>query len=56
MLKPGGQFVFDILNSEQSSVEDWAILETYLGTEVFLEPIAAWEEIDKAVNAKIVSR
>jgi len=56
VLKPGGQFVFDILNPEMPLVEDWAILETYLGTEVFLEPIAAWEKVVKAANAKIVSR
>ncbi|MBW4664857.1 MAG: class I SAM-dependent methyltransferase [Chroococcus sp. CMT-3BRIN-NPC107] len=56
VLKPGGQFVFDILNIEQPLVEDWAILETYLGTEVFLESISAWEEIIKAANFKIVSQ
>lgn len=56
VLKPGGQFVFDILNPDKPLVEDWAILETYLGTEVFLEPISRWEEIVKAANAKIVSR
>ena len=56
VLKPGGQFVFDILNPEQPLVEDWAILETYLGTEVFLEPISAWEEIVLAADTKIVSR
>lgn len=56
VLKPGGQFVFDVLNIEQPLVEDWAILETYLGTEVFLEPISAWEKAVTAANAKIVSR
>ncbi len=56
VLKPGGQFVFDVLNIEKPLVEDWAILETYLGTEVFLEPISAWEETIKAANAKIVAR
>ena len=55
VLKPGGQFVFDVLNIEQPLVEDWAILETYLGTEVFLEPISAWEAVIKKANAKIVS-
>lgn len=55
VLKPGGQFVFDVLNIEKPLVEDWAILETYLGTEVFLEPISAWEELIKAANFKIVS-
>ncbi|KJH69565.1 class I SAM-dependent methyltransferase [Aliterella atlantica] len=56
VLKPGGLFVFDILDPEKPLVEDWAILETYLGTEVFLEPITAWETAIKAANAKIVSR
>lgn len=56
VLKPGGQFVFDILDPEKPLVEDWAILETYLGTEVFLEPITDWETAIKAANAKIVSR
>ncbi len=56
VLKPGGLFVFDILNPDQPLVEDWAILETYLGTEVFLEPISAWEKIILEANAKIVSR
>ncbi len=56
VLKPGGQFVFDILNIEKPLVEDWAILETYLGTEVFLESISAWEKVILAANAKIVSR
>lgn len=56
VLKPGGQFVFDILDPEKPLVEDWAILETYLGTEVFLEPITTWETAIKAANAKIVSR
>ncbi|WP_009633507.1 class I SAM-dependent methyltransferase [Synechocystis sp. PCC 7509] len=56
VLKPGGHFVFDILNPDKPLVEDWAILETYLGTEVFLEPISAWEKVVLAANAKIVSR
>jgi SAM-dependent methyltransferase len=56
VLKPGGLFVFDILNPEKPLVEDWAILETYLGTEVYLEPIAAWEKLVKADNGNIVSR
>lgn len=35
VLKPEGQFVFDILEPEQPLAEDWAVLETYLGAEVF---------------------
>ncbi len=56
VLKPGGQFVFDILNQEQPLAEDWAVLETYLGAEVFLEPLAEWEKIIKAAGAKVIGQ
>jgi ubiquinone/menaquinone biosynthesis C-methylase UbiE len=56
VLKPGGHFVFDILNPEQPLAEDWAVLETYLGAEVFLEPVAEWEKTIKAAGAKVVAR
>lgn len=56
VVKPGGQFVFDVLNPEQPLAEDWAVLETYLGAEVFLEPIAEWEKMIKATEAKVVKR
>jgi ubiquinone/menaquinone biosynthesis C-methylase UbiE len=56
VLKPDGEFVFDILNPEQSLSEDWAVLETYLGAEVFLEPVSEWEKTLKAAGAKVVTR
>ena len=56
VLKPDGYFVFDILNPEHPLAEDWAVLETYLGAEVFLEPVAEWEKMLKANGAKIVTR
>ncbi len=56
VVKPGGDFVFDILIPDAELAEDWAILETYLGTEVFLEPLENWEEIIKATGAKILKR
>jgi SAM-dependent methyltransferase len=56
VLKPEGHFVFDILNPEHPLAEDWAVLETYLGAEVFLEPIADWEKIIRATGAKIVKQ
>ncbi|GAX35874.1 class I SAM-dependent methyltransferase [Nodularia sp. NIES-3585] len=56
VLKPDGHFVFDILNPEQPLAEDWAVLETYLGAEVFLEPVAEWEKMIKAAGAKVVAR
>ncbi|HEY9803459.1 MAG TPA: methyltransferase domain-containing protein [Leptolyngbyaceae cyanobacterium] len=56
VLKPGGHFVFDILNAEHPQAEDWAVLETYLGAEVFIEPIAQWEKIISAAGAKVIGR
>jgi SAM-dependent methyltransferase len=54
VLKPDGVFVFDILNPVSELAENWAILETYLGAEVFLEPLSAWEEVIKEVGGKVV--
>jgi SAM-dependent methyltransferase len=56
VLKPSGQFVFDILHSEKPAAEDWAVLETYLGAEVFLEPITEWEKVCKSAGAKVVTQ
>lgn len=56
VLKPGGFFVFDVLDPEAPLSENWAILETYLGAEVFLEPVADWEKTIKAAGAQIVKR
>jgi len=56
VLKPSGYFVFDILNPEQPLAEDWAVLETYLGAEVFLEPLAEWEKMLKAAGARVVAK
>lgn len=56
VLKPGGKFVFDILDPELPMSMDWAVLETYLGAEVFPEAIAQWEKTIKATGAKIISQ
>jgi|GEM_PF-4357993 len=37
-------------------LNDWAVLETYLGAEVFLEPVTEWEKIINAAGAKVVGR
>ncbi len=55
VLKPGGLFVFDVLNPEQPLAEDWAVLETYLGAEVFLEPLSEWEKTIKA-SARLITQ
>ncbi len=56
VLKPGGQFIFDVLDPEKPLAEDWAVLETYLGAEVSLEPLASWENTIKNTGAKVVLR
>jgi SAM-dependent methyltransferase len=53
VLKPGGAFVFDIVDSELSTAENWAILETYLGSEIFLEPLTGWKTTIQKAGGKI---
>jgi SAM-dependent methyltransferase len=54
VLKPGGFFLFDCLDDTNAKAENWAILETYLGTEVFLESAANWKKIIQAAGGKVV--
>lgn len=56
VLKPGSAFVFDAIDPDAPLAEDWAILETYLGTEVFLEPLAEWEKLLKSARVKKIDR
>jgi SAM-dependent methyltransferase len=55
VLKPGGIFVFDAIAPETQLAENWAILEMYLGTEVFLTPLKELNELLKTVGAKVTS-
>lgn len=54
ILKPGSFFIFDVIDPEQAIAEDWSILETYLGAEVFLESLSDWQALIKKSGAKIV--
>ncbi|MDX2214483.1 MAG: class I SAM-dependent methyltransferase [Oculatellaceae cyanobacterium bins.114] len=54
VLKPDGVFVFDVLNPDAPDAENWAILETYLGSEVFLEPLSEWQAMVQSAHAKVV--
>lgn len=56
VLKPEGRFVFDVLNPDNPLALDWAVLETYLGTEVLLEPLTSWENTIKSAGGKIIKR
>ena len=53
VLKPGGSFIFDVLDVQAPLAENWSILETYLGAEVFLEELDAWEKLLKDSQVKI---
>jgi SAM-dependent methyltransferase len=55
VLKPGGHFLFDALNPEAAIAESWAILETYLGAEVFLDSLDQWPTLVKASGGRVVS-
>ena len=54
VLKPGGSFIFDVINPESPLAEDWAILETYLGAEVLLIPLSEWHSLVRQAGSKIV--
>ncbi|HIK56913.1 MAG TPA: class I SAM-dependent methyltransferase [Synechococcales cyanobacterium M55_K2018_004] len=54
VLKPDGIFVFDVLNPESPLAENWAILETYLGSEAWLEPLTAWSALVKDAGGKVI--
>lgn len=53
VLKPSGRFIFDALNPEVPLAENWAILETYLGAEVFLESLADWQKTIQTAGGQI---
>ena len=54
VLKPGGSFIFDVIDPEITLAEDWAILETYLGAEVFLTPLSEWHSLVRQAGGKII--
>ena len=56
LLKPGGFFVFDVIDPENSLAENWAILETYLGADVYLEDLSAWRKLIKEAGAKVIKQ
>ena len=56
VLKPDGTFVFDVINPDAELAENWAILETYLGAEVFLESLEDWKDVIKNAKAKILKQ
>ncbi len=53
VLKPDGVFVFDAIDPSAELAENWAILEMYLGAEVFLSPLEQFTELVKETGGKI---
>ena len=56
VIKPGGSFIFDVIDPESPLAEDWAILETYLGAEVRLTLPSQWHNLVRQAEGKIVKR
>ncbi|MBE9078379.1 class I SAM-dependent methyltransferase [Romeria aff. gracilis LEGE 07310] len=56
VLKPEGFLVFDVIDPEQPLAENWAILETYLGAEVFLTDLADWRALIRQAGAQVVKQ
>ena len=55
VLKPNGVFIFDAIDPDTELAENWAILETYLGAEVFLSPLNDFNELVKEVGGRVTS-
>jgi SAM-dependent methyltransferase len=53
VLKPDGVFVFDAIDPSAELAENWAILEMYLGAEVFLSPLEQFTELVKETGGKV---
>ncbi|MDX2256909.1 MAG: class I SAM-dependent methyltransferase [Pseudanabaenaceae cyanobacterium bins.39] len=56
VLKPDGVFIFDAIVPELEMAENWAILETYLGSEVLLHSLTDYEELLAAMGAKVKAK
>jgi SAM-dependent methyltransferase len=55
VLKPGGFFIFDAIDPSTEMAENWAILEMYLGVEVFLHPLQEVTDLVKDVGGKVIA-
>jgi ubiquinone/menaquinone biosynthesis C-methylase UbiE len=56
VLKPNGVLIFDAIAPDLEFAENWAILETYLGSEVFLTPLSEITELVKSMGGKITAQ
>ena len=56
VLKPDGVLIFDAIAPDLELAENWAILETYLGSEVFLTPLSEVIELVQSLGGKITAK
>jgi ubiquinone/menaquinone biosynthesis C-methylase UbiE len=56
VLKPNGVFIFDAIAPDLELAENWAILETYLGAEVYLTPLNEIIELVQSMGGKITAK
>jgi SAM-dependent methyltransferase len=56
LLKPNGMLIFDAIAPDLEFAENWAILETYLGAEVFLTPLSDITELVQSMGGKITAK
>jgi SAM-dependent methyltransferase len=55
VLKPDGIFIFDAIDPNAELAENWAILEMYLGAEVFLSPLAQFTELIQESGGRVLA-
>ncbi|MBD2150073.1 class I SAM-dependent methyltransferase [Pseudanabaena sp. FACHB-1277] len=56
VLKPNGLFIFDAIAPDLELAENWAILETYLGAEVYLTPLNEIIDLVRSMGGKITAQ
>jgi SAM-dependent methyltransferase len=55
VLKPDGVLIFDAIDPDAEIAENWAILEMYLGADVFLSPLSQFTELVTEIGGKILA-
>jgi SAM-dependent methyltransferase len=55
VLKPDGWLIFDAIDPDAEMAENWAILEMYLGAEVYLTPLKDFKEMVQEAGGKITA-
>ncbi|PZU92637.1 MAG: SAM-dependent methyltransferase [Pseudanabaena sp.] len=56
VMKPDGILIFDAIAPDLELAENWAILETYLGAEVFLTALDEIQELVRSLGGKITAQ